>query len=162
MSEKESCFICLEETTERICSTCKCYAHQKCFYKYVNKNFKISGEIEYSNTSIMLSVGGDLYCPICNIKLKYNKPLTRNDTFYFRNIFLIDSLDYFFIKIITENNTYILEEYLNKICKLLIRNKNIVKKDKILSYAIKKNLSQLKDCWKPSNIYYYQIFDKQI
>lgn len=162
MDEKDSCFICLEETSERICNICKCYCHKKCFNEYINKNFKIIGEIVFSNYYIDLSIYGQLLCPICKINLKYNKILTRSNTFYFRNKFLLDVLEYYILLLDSEEDIYKCQKYLDKICKILVQNKDIIKKNKILAYMVEKNLSKLKDEWKPSNIYYYQIFDKQI
>jgi len=128
MEDKESCFICLEETSERVCNTCRCYAHKKCFYEYINKNFKIIGEIERNNSYIDLSIYGEIFCPICKIKLKHNKPLTRNDTFYFRNKFLLYILDYYIFLLDMTEDIYTCQKYLDKICKILVKHKEIIKK----------------------------------
>ena len=61
MTNKDCCFICLEETSERICNVCKCYSHKKCFIQYINKNFKIIGEIAFSNYYVDLTIYSEFF-----------------------------------------------------------------------------------------------------
>lgn len=159
---EDNCFICLENTSNRICQKCQCYAHEKCFYEYLNKNTKIIGNIYHSDTYIDLEIETEFKCPICKISLNREKKVTRNDTLNIRKNFVIYILNYYLSLIDDDIENIKNFEYFGIICKFLLNHKDILNKIPALKNMIQENLYELRETWKLTNFYYLQLFGEQL
>ena len=142
MSESDSCFICLDECDKRICSECKCFAHDKCFAKYINKNFTIESLIEHTDEMFELTIFSFILCPVCKKEIeKHNKRITRSDTYNYRFEYVIYMLNYYlyFINHDTTNDINKIENLLDKLLKIAVKFKSTILKNDKLNEVIKKN-----------------------
>ena len=160
MKDMDCCFICLINTTERICDTCKCYAHKKCFYQYIKNNSRVFANITKIHNYLELDIGNKLDCPVCKNELNYVKRLTRNDTYMFRIECIIYVLNHYLKQINDVEDMNTMENILENICKIIIEHKTTIKGDKRILPIIKK-LLKVSMC--PSaNLYHFEIFGEQI
>ena len=88
------CFVCLDYTCNKVCGTCECYAHPKCWGQYIKNNIELSTYI-FNNFYEVIS---KINCPICKTINNNSRRLTRNDTILSRIVIL--NLD--LIKLIKE------------------------------------------------------------
>lgn len=159
---QNNCFICLEDTENRICQKCQCYAHSKCFNEYLNKNMKIFGNIYHTPKYIDLEIETEFLCPICKFTLNNQKKITRNDTLNIRKNFVIYIINYYLSFIDDDIDNKKNFEYLGFICNFLIKHKDILKKIPNLKNLVYENLYELKDTWNLSNFYALQLFGEQL
>jgi hypothetical protein len=158
---ENNCFICLEDTNNRICKICQCYAHKKCFNKYLNKNTKIIGNIYHTSTYIDLEIESEFICPICKFSLNEHKKITRNDTLNIRKDFVIYILNYYLSFIDEDIDNKKNYKYFSIICKFLLNHKDILNKIPTLKNIIQEILYEAKDMWSLSNFYSLQLFGEQ-
>ena len=156
------CFVCLEKTSNKICNNCNCYAHKSCWAKYVNT--KHSLEIYSSIDSpdvIMLSVD-NLTCPQCRKKINVNNTVTRSKTKFAKSLFIMKSIIDFTVEL---EETEILsdkKDLIRRVFKFVKKNKSFLKKMEVLDF-FKNQLKRLYiEGLESVNIYYYEIFGKQI
>ena len=149
------CFICLDYTPNKVCGTCECYAHPKCWGKYIQNNIEISTLI-FNNFYEIIS---RINCPICKTINNNAKLLTRNDTILPRMAML--NLEIIFnLEIVTNDNEDIIYD---NIFKIIDENKNLIKKCESLDNFVQKKLINLyNDGWKKANIHHLKIYGKQI
>jgi hypothetical protein len=110
----DNCFICLLPCTNRICSTCACFAHEECWNTYINNNnivmlYKKEGIYSYEEyeedglcmniilpdnmNSMEMQLYGKEYpiftiwtfCPVCKYYILTYRQLTRQRTWVIRN-----------------------------------------------------------------------------
>jgi len=85
MLENDSCFICLDECNNRICTECKCFAHVNCFAEYINKKIILNSQIDHVDEMFKLRIYTYIDCPVCKKEIKkHNKRITRSRTYNHR------------------------------------------------------------------------------
>ena len=62
----DSCFVCLKNTTHRVCKTCKCVAHRKCWASFLRNTNKFE-------------------CPGCRTSLEEVAPVAPTRVYYTRS-----------------------------------------------------------------------------
>jgi hypothetical protein len=83
---KGDCFICLNDTRNKVCSTCNCFCHPKCWGKYVKEKTDVVTYIYPKK--IMMKYHLYVKCPICKTQIGNVKPLTRSDTLFSRRSYI--------------------------------------------------------------------------
>ena len=155
-----NCFLCLEKSKNRICTTCQCCAHSSCWGTYMQNVNKI--ETFISEEAIIIRTAWSTKCPQCRQKIMTVKPVTRADTELARRIAILgdyisflETLEY----VNTEEELYIL--YGNMLDSLLI-HKELVRQNDILTSLLKRRLrSMYLDGWQPANLYHHRLFGTQ-
>jgi hypothetical protein len=152
-----NCFVCLENTKNKICDRCECYAHNKCYHEYIKTNLKI--KVNVINNKI-INTSSNVICPICKYKILNPIRLTRNNTSYLRSVVLdLTAISYF--EDMNDDNKY---EVYNKIMKIFIENKELIMKDITINNFVRDNLkiAYEYDYIEAANICHYQLFGCQI
>ena len=163
MLESDSCFICLDECNKRICSECKCYAHDTCFAKYINKNSTLESIIKHTNETIELNIFCFIFCPVCKTALEnHNKILTRNDTYNYRFEYVLYMLNHFILIINNTDDLIILYGLIDKLLKITVKFKSIILKNDKLNKLIKNKLKTISENWSKANLYHYELYGTQI
>ena len=165
MTDIDNCFICLDNCNKRICSECKCFAHDKCFAEYINKNMNIQSLIKHTDEMIELNIFFFISCPVCKKEIEnHNKRITRSDTHKFRYNFAVYMLNYylFLINNDTSNDIYAIQNLLEKIMKIVVKFKSILLKNERFSKFIKNKLKIMNGIWPKANLYYYEIYGTQL
>jgi len=156
-----NCFLCLEPSKNRICTTCKCCAHSSCWGKYLQNSNKVKTYI--SDDAVIIRTAWSIKCPQCRQKMMNVKPVTRSDTEFARNLAIL--ADYIlFLETIEYVNT---EEELHNLYKnvldAMISHKALVKQNEILVALLKLRLKNMyMDGWLAANLYHHKFFGVQI
>ena len=156
-----NCFLCLEKSKNRICTTCTCCGHSSCWGKYLQNINKV--ETYITENSVIIKTAWSIKCPQCRQKIMRVKSITRSDTELARSIAILE--DYIsFLEIIEYVNT---EDELHKLCRnvldALLVHKILIKKNEQLVFLLKRQLSNLyMDGWKAANMYHHKFFGIQI
>lgn len=161
--KSNDCFICLNPSNNKVCRTCKCYAHFSCWGKYLlQKNNDICcltkphGLVLLHNYSIP--------CPICKTQISQLPPLTRSRTEDFRYHGSIIEVSDMITAMDEANTSHERIEFLHSLFKSFRKIKTFIKSRPEISNAIKNNLCQLyyEEDWKIANQYYMELFEEQI
>ena len=155
------CFVCLSKSTNKICKTCKCYAHFKCWGEYLQNTTCVVTTVYDDSVEIYTPYNSK--CPQCRSNIKNVKPTTRSDTDYPRMCLFIMTYKNLLILISeTKSKTKKFILY-KKLFDSIIDNSKLVKNDFLFKENISQNLRSLyEDGWKPANLYHRVIFGKQI
>ncbi len=160
---KNSCFICLNHSNNKVCQTCNCYAHSSCWGKYLSHtNDDIYCLVEPNG--LMLLCNYSIPCPICKTHINQLPPLTRSRTQEFRLYNSILEVS----DIISNMNDNIMSrerlENLHRLFKCFKKIKTFINSNSEISTVIKNNLRQLyhQEDWKIANQYYMELFEEQI
>ena len=156
------CFVCLNNTKNKVCTTCECYAHYSCWGKYL-KNFT-NVKTYISDQEMLITVPLYAKCPQCNGYIGNLKPTTRSDTRFGRQIIL---------RLICQDMMYDAEmtqdrikrtSIFRKMFEMIACNKILLRRAQIFKNMIRTKLLFLYDSgeWKSANFYYLKIFGKQI
>jgi hypothetical protein len=165
MSEGDSCFICLEYCNKRICSECKCFAHDKCFAKYINKSLSLESIIKHTVEKFELEIFTFVSCPVCKTEIEnHNKRITRSDTYNYRFEYVLYMLNYYlcFINYDTTNDINRIENLLDKLLKIAVKFKSTILKNDKLNEVIKNKLKVMNKTWSKANLYYYELYGTQL
>jgi hypothetical protein len=157
--ENNNCFVCLENTKNKVCHICNCYAHPKCFGKYINKNLII--EIITSRLrDNKYFIDAHVHCPICKTISNNNRRITRDATAHGRLIILFHDIGAW-LDLVNENNK---DNIYEEVYKTILNHKELIYKDKDLYLLVKDRLKEqyYEDNWKNANMYYYQLYGEQI
>lgn len=159
----DNCFICLDNTNNKVCDRCNCYAHPKCWKQYIINNTTITAnfnEGEYDNHYYEES----LLCPICKKDRTTFTRLTRSKTFGLRFLkFSLDILSRFIDIDDLENLSIEEEDSIYKVLNIISKNKHLITVDPVYNNTIKVMLTDLyENNYKMANLYHYDIFGKQI
>ena len=156
------CFLCLNKCNLRVCPTCSCVAHVKCWGEYLNKTSQLI--LQFGENDILVSSPMHTSCPQCRKQIPAVKPITRSQT---------SPIRYFFALTEYINTLYLIESLgtqkeKNDIYRLLFNNMVKYKKDinSELEFAeiIKEKLNDLykNENWKSANIYHNLLFGEQL
>jgi hypothetical protein len=122
------CFVCLSESKNKICNRCECYAHLKCWGKYINKESKIFTFVS-TNNDVLITSPMYIRCPQCRENIKEVKPITRSDTYSGRKIAFIYSCNGMIIELESAQIRNDKIKIITKIFNYLLENKNLFNKD---------------------------------
>lgn len=156
-----TCFLCLENTRNKVCVTCNCYAHPSCWGKYLQDQMNIT-TLVYPNHCAILSPLS-VKCPICRERIKNIKSITRSDTKLSRKfaIYIKISQTIAMTRSIEDVNKK--RKLVSELFNILIDNRSIVLENKNLSSDIQDKLSELyKNGWESANLFHLQMFGEQI
>lgn len=146
----ENCFICLNMCKDRVCPTCNCYAHFKCWVKYTR-----STSTEDKSFS---------KCPICKIQIEYHKSVTRKDTKKERIGNEIETIKNLLLKCNTCNNLEERMEIVLTIFNYYDHNRIALNHSKALSDIVSKKLHEfyITHNWRSANFYHLRLFGTHI
>jgi hypothetical protein len=164
MSENDICFICLDESNNRICNECKCFAHPRCFAEYLNKNLRLDSLIEEFVDVTTFSIFTYIGCPICKKEIvKHNKRITRRDTYDHRFNYVVYMLNYYLTIINTdETDLNMIHDLMDDMFKVVVKYKSTILKNDKFNKLIKNKLEKMKEDWPKANLYHYEIYGTQI
>lgn len=157
----DKCFMCLNNTSNKICSTCNCFCHPKCWGKYLQNITTITTIIYPNHCSIMVPYSTE--CPICKKDIGNVKSLTRNDTYIGRKQYFTMNIRNTLLHIKLSPDIETKEKLAKLIFNLIIDNKKMMK-DCGLENVVKDLLNHLyhNKNWTPANIYHLRIFGEQL
>ena len=156
-----NCFVCLNPARRKICPKCECYAHNRCWGKYlqsVNSTYTdlIDGEV-------VVITPWALPCPQCRQHVLEVKPITRSDTDFARNIVMARGYASFLSaleRVESDDEKYTL--YV-QVLEMLAINMTVVRKNSSITTLLKDRLRLLyADGWSAANLYYHRFFGRQI
>ena len=158
-----NCFICLNETKNKICNRCECYAHPKCWGKYINKESEVVTFVSENNDVLITS---PIYtrCPQCRGNIKEVKSTTRSDTYSGRKIAFIYSVYEMLIILESAQTRDDKIKTITKIFKYLLENKKLFSKEDGFKNVIRDKLKffYYNENWKPANMFHRRLFGKPI
>jgi len=156
-----TCFVCLENCSNRICKTCSCTAHPKCWGEYLKNQRDVYPIIDIvGDLNIFVT---ETNCPVCK-SISSEKALTRSEIFSSKLKYLQDIVYYYFYSVdletLTDENLLSYHDFF----KFLITEKKYVNCDKGMYELLRIELEFLYfyHDWKPANIYHYQLFGEQL
>lgn len=160
MSEK--CFICLNNTKNKICSMCKCSAHPACWGSYLKNTTNVVTFVYPNYCSIMSPY--TTRCPICRKNIGNVKSLTRSDTRNGRGQALILTIRNMLFQIEMETNSKEKQEIAVRMFNIIVNNNILLFENETLATAIKEKLKTLYTInnWTPANLYHLRLFGEQI
>jgi len=159
-----TCFVCLEKCHNKVCSVCQCYAHSKCWGKYLQSSTPTSTAV--APNMVVVFTPWSAECPQCRGRISNVKPITRSDTNLARRLSI--TLDYYsFLTILDDIEYYDVEERFELYSKLLdvmMQHKAIIRANDWLSSILKDRLKVLykEDNWIAANMYHHGLFGQQI
>ena len=115
-----TCFLCLDIANNKVCKTCKCYAHAKCWGEYLHDQSRIITLVYDTYCSILSPLS--VKCPSCRGKIKNVKPLTRSDTKSGRNFALHVKIEQTVDDLSTTNDIYKKKEMISNLFNILLNN----------------------------------------
>lgn len=156
------CFLCLDTTKNKVCTTCECYAHYSCWGKYVNNYTNVITYIY--DEEIIITVPLYIKCPQCSGDIGNLKPITRSDTRFGRRTILRLRCQHMFEAAEMPENVSKRFAIFRNIFEIIAQNKNLLRGGRSLKNMIKLKLLVLHNSgeWKFANFYYLKIFGKQI
>jgi len=156
------CFLCLDTTKNKVCTTCQCYAHHSCWGKYLNNYTNVITHIY--EEEIIITVPLYAKCPQCSGSIANIKPITRSDTRFGRRTVLRVRCQHMFEAAEIPENLSIKFAIFRNIFEIIAQNKNLLRNGRSLKNMIKTKLLLLHNSseWKFANFYYLKIFGKQI
>jgi len=156
-----SCFICLEPCSSRVCVVCECFAHPKCWGKFIHHSTDVFAYI--TSEAFLIFTPYNVACPICKSDIMSVKPTTRRDTYGLREFHMVCFHD----NLLDAMDAVDCDEDKLKLCTALFRfmvdNKALARTSKIVSAAAKATLEELHGGgWDAANVYHYQLFGTQL
>ncbi len=156
-----NCFVCLNKAYRKVCPHCQCYAHSKCWGKYLQHD-EIYTTVNSSEVNIFTP--SSVKCPQCRKQIKNVKPITRSDTNMGRTLAVL--IDYsYFLSALDDTDTQEEKNTLyHRIFLILITNKYLIRNNESLRTMFMDHLRYLyqEERWKPANMYHYNLFGNQI
>lgn len=157
-----SCFVCLDKSCTKICPTCECYAHAKCWGEYLKSSTKV--RTYFLPGRIIVSTPYATRCPQCRGRILNVKPVTRSDTDLGRRVAVV--VDYAGLLSAFEEAETKEEEifFLTTAFDMLIANKAIVCRNDLFMNMLKARLRSLyeENGWIAANLYHRQFFGTQL
>ena len=156
------CFLCLNTTKNKVCTTCECYAHHRCWGKYL-KNYTHVTTYIYEQ-EILITVPLYAKCPQCSGSIGNVKPITRSDTRFGRRTFLRLTCQNMFEDAEMAQDTTSRVAIFRNIFEIISQNKNLLRGGSSFKKMVKTKLIVL-HCsgeWDLANFYHLKIFGKQI
>ena len=156
------CFICLEKCRHKVCTQCECYAHLKCWGKYMSEKNKISTYMVIPNNDqelpySLINTPSYIVCPICKHKNNITKAVTRSETQMARYITIMTGY-YISIKLTEKiENIQVRNSMYKIIFDKLFTQKFVFKIDSDLTQDVKNKLDQLKDFWPDVHKYIVEL-----
>ena len=86
------CFVCLEKTSNRVCKSCKCYAHPSCWAKYVKTKNNLEFYSSLDTADVMIVEVENLTCPQCRKSMNVNNTVTRSKTFSAKCLYILKKI----------------------------------------------------------------------
>lgn len=127
----EKCFICLKSTKNRVCSSCTCSAHLRCWYMYCDTKpviqywiYDVEIPTEYD---VPDSNNYPIDCPICKKKIERYCIFTRSMTIEAKGTILKILVEHYIKKMKKTRSLLKKKEYLYFICRQIVTHKNIYK-----------------------------------
>jgi hypothetical protein len=158
-----NCFICLDKAKNKICNRCECYAHLKCWGKYINKE---SETITFVSTNNDVLITSPMYtrCPQCRENIKEVKSTTRSDTYSGRRFVFMFSCKGMLVELENAQTRNDKIKITTRIFKYLLVNKNLFNKEDGFKDAIRDKLKffYYNENWKPANMFHRRLFGKPI
>jgi hypothetical protein len=158
----EKCFVCLENCKNRMCKRCMCFAHVKCWGKFINHSNNVLTYL--TNNLIITVIPLSVPCPQCNHPILFTKSVTRLDTKISRKIYITTLYDDIFYMLENIQDLQEMDKKLKRIFNFLIKNKQIIKQYIDFRQEIQDKLLDLYTTfsWKPANLYHLRLFGTQI
>ena len=156
------CFVCLEKSNNKVCKSCNCYAHASCWAKYVKSKNKLEVYSSLDTPDVIMLSVDKLTCPQCRKKINVNNTITRSKTNGARWLFIMKSIIDFTDEMELIQTLEDKKDLIRRIFKFVKMNKKILNKLDVLDF-FRNQLERLYcDGFKNVNMYYYEIFGKQI
>ena len=156
------CFVCLNSTKNKVCTTCECYAHYHCWGKYL-KNY--TNVITYIyEQQILITVPLYAKCPQCSGNIANVKVVTRSDTRFGRRNFLRIRCQNMFAYADSTGDLVKRSAIFRNIFETISHNKNLLRGGGEFRKMIRIKLISLHNSgdWESANFYHLKIFGKQI
>lgn len=155
-----TCFLCLNNTNNKVCETCNCFSHPQCWGKYLKDQSRIITIVFDTHFTIS---SDSIKCPICKEKIKNVKPITRSDTKPGRKFALDLKITQIIEELLTITDRNKRKEILSSLFTIFITNRIILMENKIFLKKVQEKLKELyNDGWESANLFYLQLFEKQI
>jgi hypothetical protein len=156
------CFVCLSKAKNKVCTTCECYAHSRCWGKYLEETSNVLTYIYQERT--IISTPFYTKCPQCRGNIRNVKTVTRSNTKFARRTCFARQLNRMLVEVETNQDNDQRELIFTNIFKIISRNKILIRGDERFKNIIRENLIFLykEQKWKSANLYYHKIFGEQI
>lgn len=127
-----NCFVCMEMTTNKVCNTCNCVAHRKCWSEFINNTNIVellTIDEDDGHSSLHLKHRMHLNCPVCRSEINTIGVVRRSQTKASRLTALSVRLNEY-VNEYDVNDPFIT---LDKMMHLFMKHKTIVRSDNELS-----------------------------
>ena len=157
-----TCFVCLNPARRKVCTTCKCYAHNKCWGQYLQSVTNIRTVVDQGR--ILIVSPYSIRCPQCRGRLSEVRAITRSDTNLGRNVALSMNYAIFLTALDLAENDEEKHILYKEMLEIMTANKLCVRNSDQLTSLLKSKLKILyiDDDWEPANLYHHLLFGTQI
>jgi len=156
------CFICLNKSTNRVCSTCKCFAHPKCWGEYLQNSTEVYTYVFPNQVVISTPLG--LQCPQCRQNINNIKPITRSDTIFARSIVIVNNYNNILLAADLLSTFEEKWDIFDILFDGLLENKGLIVKEAEYLTVLSNKLKELYTLydWKKANLYHLELIGTQI
>ena len=157
-----NCFVCLNKSNRKVCPRCECYAHSKCWGKYLQS--ETGARTAIVPGKVVVFTPWSAGCPQCRGRIMDVKPTTRSDTHLGRRVAMaIDYASFLSALDDVESQEEKYELY-TSVLDTMMANKIVVRENNVLSSMLKARLRNLytEEGWLAANLYHHGLFGMQI
>lgn len=164
------CFICRENSNNRVCPCCNVYAHPTCWKTYFDTEAPLlfRGEVMVTedgvmSTSVFLCPTG-VDCPVCKYNIPQHRYMTRSQTRENREFLSTIILKGFLDLMGDEDDRAVKFQFCKKMHEYLVKNPMILKHHKKFSAIVQYKLHNLhfRENWELASYFHYRLFGKGI
>ena len=157
-----NCFVCLKSSRRKVCLTCECYAHDKCWGEYLQNSTETVTLVEDGAVGVYAPYTSQ--CPCCRGDISDVKPVTRSDTELGRDITVL--IGYIsFVSVADEmGDPQQKFSYCKRMFNFFVKHyKTLIRKNPTIRDIFSERLQILfSNGWDLANIYHHQLFGEQL
>jgi len=155
-----NCFVCLTKTRNKICASCECYAHPKCFGEYLQHFTEVETYIFPDH--VILNTPLTVPCPQCRGDIPNIKPITRADTRLARSAAITTGYKNILFKLEMSEDRAERHRLLSMVFDVLVKNRFLFKNEESFCRMVRSKLCNLYAAgWEPANLYHHSLFGRQ-
>jgi hypothetical protein len=157
-----NCFVCLNKSKNKVCGTCECFAHPRCWGEYLKNSTNVTTLIFPTKVVVQTPYWTD--CPICKRNIGSVKPVTRYDTEFGRRASLVAKFRNALFAVEMADSEEEKNSIFTDIFNSVIDQRSLFGKNDRFFKMIQNKLVDLykKKDWSSANIYHARLFKKQI
>jgi hypothetical protein len=161
-----TCFLCLQNTNNRVCPQCNTYAHHGCWKKYIDNLAPVEFEVAVASTEHEIFWNQSVFqpttvkCPVCRDGIEVERHLTRSHTAKARETTTVSIVKTFLRRVEGTRGKQNKIEVVDNLFDYLYKCKNFLKDHSKFRETVRDKLINLhnNDNWEDARFHYRRIF----